>query len=123
GKLIAPFNDLRSGHEVGLFVAKPYRNKGARGIWNLDEILMVVALEAACEHGVLVFTIRPTGDRTRYYRQKFGAKIQPTTGTESMLAIDSIAFRKTSKHIEFFGKGGKTHYFRVKGGADNALVG
>ena len=113
GKIVLPFENLRSGHDVGLFVKKPYRNKGAKGIWNLDEILMAVAMTTAFEHGVPVFTVKPTGDRARYYRRKFGAKTCPTTAGESIVAIDLKAGMKNLKHIEFVEINGQTHFFKV----------
>ncbi|MBL7179097.1 MAG: hypothetical protein ABIK98_10890 [Pseudomonadota bacterium] len=115
GKLIFPFNDLRSGHDVGFFVKKPYRNKGEKGVWNLDEILMAIALETAREHGLVVFTIKPTGDRARYYRRKFGAETWPTTATDLILSIKLDTIRKNFKHIEIVETAGKTLFFKVQG--------
>ena len=114
GQILLPFEDLRSSHDVGLYVQKPYRNQGAQGIWNLDEILMAVAMETAIEHGVPVFTVKPTGDRARYYRSKFGAKTWPTTASESIVAIDLKAGMPKLQHIEFVEINGQTHFFKVQ---------
>jgi hypothetical protein len=114
GQIVLPFEDLRSSHDVGLYVQKPYRNKGAKGIWNLDEILMAVAMATAIEHGVPVFTVKPTGDRARYYRRKFGAKTWPTTASEPIVAIDLKAGMPKLQHIEFVEINGQTHFFKVK---------
>jgi hypothetical protein len=113
GKIVLPFADLRSSHDVGLYVKKPYRNKGAKGIWNLDEILMAVAMTTAFEHGVPVFTVKPTGDRARYYRRKFGAKTWPTTAGESIVAIDLKAGMPKLNNIEFVEINGQTNFFKV----------
>ena len=121
GKIVLPFENLRSGHDVGLFVKKPYRNKGAKGIWNLDEILMAVAMTTVFEHGMPVFTVKPTGDRARYYRRKFGAKTWPTTASETIVAIDLKAGMPKLQHIEFVEINGQTHFFKVQGGMDDIL--
>ena len=118
GKTIFPFRDLRPGHDVGFFVEKTYRNKGEKGLWNLDEIMMTIALETAFEEGVEVFIIKPTGDRTRYYRNKFWAQIRPTTGNDVILGIDVPQVRKKLKHIELQEVDGKTHFFKVTGHPD-----
>jgi hypothetical protein len=118
GKTIFPFRDLRPGHDVGFFVEKTYRNKGEKGLWNLDEVMLTIALETAFEEGVEVFIIKPTGDRTRYYRSKFWAQIRPTTGNDVILGIDVPQVRKKLKHIELQEVDGKTHFFRVTGHPD-----
>ena len=118
GKYILSFRDLRSSHSVGLFVEKAYRNKGEKGLWNLDEILMAIALETAFEEYVEVFTINPTGDTTPYYRSKFHAEIHPTTESDVILGINLRSVRKKLKHIELQEMEGKTHFFRVKGRPD-----
>jgi len=117
-KPILPFTDLRSHHDVGLYIAKNYRNKGANGIWNLDEIMMVIAMETAFEHDVNVFTVKPTGDRARYYRKKFSAEAFPTTGSDVILTIDYKAVRNNLKHIKLLEMGNKADSFKVKGYAD-----
>lgn len=114
GKILLPFEDLRSRHDVGLYVKKPYRNKGVKEIWNLDVILMAAAMATAFEHGVPVFTVKPTGDRALYYRRKFGAKTWPTTASESIVAIDLKAGMQKLKHIEFVEINAQTHFFKVK---------
>ena len=118
-KLIYPFKDLRSGHDVGLYIEKPYRNKAQKGLWNLDEILLTIAFETAYEHGIQWFTVKPTGDRAGYYRRKFGAETLPSTATELILSIDLRACRKNLKHIQIIESKGKAHLFRIKGVADD----
>jgi hypothetical protein len=118
GKTVFPFRDLRPRHHVGFFVEKTYRNKGEKGLWNLDEILLAIALETAFEEGIEVFIIKPTGDRTRYYRSKFWAQIRPTTGNDVILEIDVPQVRRKLKHVELYEVNGKTHFFRVTGHPD-----
>ncbi|MFC1488538.1 hypothetical protein ACFL6B_01690 [Thermodesulfobacteriota bacterium] len=118
-KSIFPFTDLRSHHDVGFYIAKNYRNKGANGIWNLDEIMMVIAMETAYEHDVDVFTVKPTGDRARYYRKKFSAEAFPTTSSDVILTIVYKAVRNNLKHIKLLGMGNKTDAFKVQGYADD----
>jgi hypothetical protein len=115
GEEILPFKDLRSHHDVGLFVEKAYRNKGVKRFWNLDVILMTIAMETAFEKGVEVFTIKPTGDRARYYRSKFYARICPTTDSDVILGIDLKSVRNKLKCIELQEAGGKTVFLKVKG--------
>ena len=113
GKDIFPFKELRSHHNVGLFVERGYRNKGEKGLWNMDEVLMAIALEIAFEEGVEIFIIKPTGDKSRYYCKKFYAEIHPTTGSDLILGIDLRRVRKQLKHIELQEIKGKTHFFKV----------
>lgn len=113
GKDFLPFNDLRSRHHVGFFVERAYRNKGKKRLWNMDEVLMAIALEIAFEEGVEMFIIKPTGDRSRYYRNKFYARIHPTTESDVILEINLRRVRKKLKHIELQEVKGKTHFFRV----------
>ena len=113
GKDILPFNDLRCRHHVGFFVERAYRNKGEKRLWNVDEVLIAIALEIAFEEGVEMFIIKPTGDRSRYYRNKFYARIHPTTESDVILEINLRRVRKKLKHIEFQEIKGKTHFFRV----------
>jgi len=80
--------------------------------------MMAIALETAFEDGVEVFTLKPTGDRTRYYRSKFCAQIRPTTGSDVILGINVRLVRKKLKHIELQEVDGKTHFFRVIGHPD-----
>jgi hypothetical protein len=112
-KDILPFNDLRSRHNVGFFVKKAYRNKGKKRLWNMDQVLMAIALEIAFEEGVEIFTIKPTGDRYRYYCNKFYASIHQTTESDVILGIDLRRVRKKLKHIEIQGIKDKTYFFRV----------
>ena len=113
GKDIFPFKDLRSHHIVGFFVERAYRNKGEKRLWNVDEVLMAIALEIAFEEGVEMFIIKPTGDRSRYYRNKFYARIHPTTESDIILGINLRQNRKKLKHIELHEIKGKAHLFRV----------
>ena len=113
GKDILPFNDLRCRHRVGFFVERAYRNKGEKRLWNMDEVLIAIALEIAFEEGVEMFIIKPTGDRSRYYRNKFYAKIHPTTESDVVLEINLRRVRNKLKHIELQEINGKTHFFRV----------
>ncbi len=87
GKHIFPFEDLRSCHKVGFFVETEYRNKGKKGLWSLDEIMIAIALLLTFEEGIEVFTINPTGDRAGYYRKKFYAQIIPTHKNDVILGI------------------------------------
>ena len=114
-KHIFPFRDLRLRHSVGLFVERTYRNKGQKRLWNLDKILMAIALETAFEEGIKTFTIKPTGDRTRYYRSNFNAEIYPTSESEVILGIKLRFARKKMKHIEFHEIKGLSHFFTVEG--------
>ena len=118
GKSIFPFKELRIRHDVGLYIEKKYRNNGEKGIWNLDEIMMAIAMETVFEHGIDVFTIKPTGDRARYYRKKFGAETLPTTGSDGILTIDLKAVRDNLKHIKLLKMGNKTDSFEIKGYPD-----
>ena len=118
GKDILPFTDLRSNHDVGLFVAKAYRNKGTKRFWNLDVILMTIAMEKALQEGVETFTVRPTGDRARYYRRKFYARTCATTDSDIILGIDLKAVRSKLKCIALQESGGKTIFLKVKGRLD-----
>jgi len=113
GKDILPFKELRSRHNVGFFVERAYRNKGKKHLWNIDEVLIAIALEIAFEKGVEIFTIKPTGDRSRYYRKKFYARIHPTTESDVILRINLRRVRKKLKHIELQEIKGKTHFFQV----------
>jgi len=81
------FDDLRRHHHYGFFVEDDYRNKGRQGVWNLDELMMAVALAYADAKRYPCFTIKPTGDTAPYYIRKFGAVRPLITGTESLLHI------------------------------------
>ncbi|MGB2927511.1 MAG: hypothetical protein WBB70_01225 [Desulfobacterales bacterium] len=113
GKNIFPFKELRSRHNVGFFVERAYRNKEKKGLWNMDEVLVAIALEIAFEEGVEIFIVKPTGDRSRYYCNKFYARIHPTTESDIILGIDLRSARKKLKHIELQEIKGKTHFLRV----------
>ena len=112
---LLPFRDLRSMHEVGFFVEVEYRNKGNKGIWNLDELIMAVAFETAFETKIRDFTIKPTGDTARYYRKKFNATAMHPSGSDLIMTVLLKADRKTLQHIRLVEKDGMTVCFRVKG--------
>ena len=118
GKDILPFKELRSRHNVGFFVEKTYRNKGEKGLWNLDEVMLASALGTDFEEGVEVCVIKPSGDRTRCYRSEVWGQIRPTTGNDFILGIDVPQVRKKLKHIKLQEVDGKTHFFRVTGHPD-----
>jgi len=113
GKEIFPFKELRSRHNVGFFVEEAYRNKGKKRLWNMDEVLMAIALEIAFEEGIEIFIIKPTGERYRYYCNKFYAEIHPTTESDVILGVDLRSARKKLKHVKLQTIEGKTHFFRV----------
>ena len=115
---LLPFKDLRSKHEVGFFVEVEYRNKGNKGIWNLDELMMAVAFEVAFETKIQDFTIKPTGDTARYYRKKFKAEARHPSGSDLIMTVHLKHDRKTLQHIRLVEKDGMTVCFRVKGVPD-----
>ncbi|MGA7146351.1 MAG: hypothetical protein WBY47_17760 [Desulfobacterales bacterium] len=115
---LLPFKDLRSMHEVGFLVETEYRNKGNKGIWNLDELMMAIAFETAFETRIQDFTIKPTGDTTRYYQKKFNAKASHPSRSDLIMTVHLKTGRKTLQHIRMIEKGGKTVFFRVKGVPD-----
>ena len=115
---LLPFKDLRSEHEVGLFIGIEYRNKGKKEIWNLDELMMAIAFETAFESNIQNFTIKPTGDTARYYHKKFNAKANHPSGSDLIMTVHLKTARKTLQHILMIEKKGKTLFFKVKGGPD-----
>ena len=119
---LLPFKDLRSEHEVGLFVDMEYRNKGGKKIWNLDELMMAIAFETAFESNIRDFTIKPTGDTARYYHKKFNAKADHPSGSDLIMTVHLKTARKTLQHIRMIEKEGKTLFFKVKGGPDANMV-
>ena len=78
GIALEGFADLRRRHHYGFFIHPAYRNKGLKHVWNLDELMMAVALSHAENSGLLWFTVRPTGDTTPYYIRKYAAVRRPT---------------------------------------------
>ena len=115
---LLPLKDLRSKHEVGFFVDIDYRNKGKKEIWNLDEVMLVIAFETAFEEKIQDFTIKPTGDTAPYYRKKFNAKICRQSRGDLTMAVHLKTTRKELKHVRVIEKAGKTVLFRVKSVSD-----
>jgi hypothetical protein len=115
---LLPLKDLRSGHEVGFYVDIDYRNKGQKKIWNLDELMMAIALETAFENKIENFTIKPTGDTTPYYRKKFNAKRHSVSSSDDIMTVRLKSVRKTLRHIRMIEKEGETVLFRIKGVPD-----
>ncbi len=101
GRNLTPFNDLRQSHHVGFFVSPEYRNCGLKGVWNLDELMMAVALELAFVLGHRLFTIKPTADKLAYYRKKYGAKVLMTDEKDKIIGIDIESGRQFMKHVEY----------------------
>ena len=62
GVVLEGCQTLRRQHRYGLFIDPRYRNRGARGVWNLDELLVAIALNDAQTSGLTSFRIAPTGD-------------------------------------------------------------
>jgi len=115
---LMPLKDLRSKHEVGFFVNIDYRNKGKKEVWNLDEVMMVIAFETAFENQIQDFTIKPTGDTAPYYRKKFNAKICRQSKGDLTMTVHLKTTRKELKHVRVIEKAGKTVLFRVKSVSD-----
>jgi hypothetical protein len=115
---LLPLKDLRASHEVGFFVENEYRNKGNKGIWNLDELMMAIAFETAFENKIHEFTIKPTGDTAPYYRKKFSGKESHPSRSDLIITVHLNTVRKTLQHIRVIEKEGMTVFFRVKGVPD-----
>ena len=115
---LLPLKDLRSKHEVGFFVNIDYRNKGKKEVWNLDEVMMVIAFETAFENQIQDFTIKPTGDTAPYYRKKFNAKICRQSRGDLTMTVHLKTTRKELKHVRVIEKAGKTVLFMVKSVSD-----
>ncbi len=113
-----PLKDLRSMHEVGFFVDIDYRNKGKKGVWNLDELMMAIAFETAFENKLKYFTIKPTGDTARYYRKKFDAKAGHPSGSDLIMTVHLQTIRKLLQHVRMIEKNGETVFFKIKGAPD-----
>ena len=115
GKTVTPFDDLRQKHHVGFFIERDYRNKGEKGFWNLDELMMAIALELAFEQNTEVFVIKPTDDKLKYYRRKYHAQIINSSGVDRFVGINVKAARLFMKHIRYdFGDDGRVAAIRVK---------
>ncbi len=102
GRTIAPFKDLRLEHHVGFFIRRAYRNKGRKGFWNLDELMMAIALELAFEQKKEVFVVKPTDDKLKYYRRKYDAQILSSSGgIDRYVGIDIKAARMFMEHVRY----------------------
>ncbi len=99
GRTLTPFDDLRKQHHVGFFVSPDYRNRGAKSLWNLDELMMAIALEAAFVLSRRLFTIKPTADKLAYYRKKYGARVLTTSENDKIIGIDIENARHYMRHI------------------------
>jgi hypothetical protein len=100
GRTLTPFDDLRKQHHVGFFVSPDYRNRGAKSLWNLDELMMAIALEAAFFLGRRLFTIKPTADKLAYYKKKYGARVLTTNENDKIVGIDIENARQYMRHIQ-----------------------
>lgn len=107
------YNDLRQGHHYGFFVEPDYRNKGRIGIWNLDELMLAIALAYAEDHHLQWFHIKPTGDTASYYRRKYGAT-PLSTATENMLSIRLGDARTPYPHVHPALQDDRTCYINVQ---------
>ena len=114
------FDDLRGHHRYGFFVEEAFRNGGTEGVWNLDELMMAIALEYADAEGLSWFRIKPTGDTAPYYRRKYGAMHLPTTGADRIASIGLGPKRRILPHVRPVIVDGKTRYLEVQTGLDPA---
>jgi GNAT superfamily N-acetyltransferase len=112
------FDDLRQHHHYGFFVHPDYRNKGRKGVWNLDELMMAIALAYAEAHHRQWFHIKPTGDTTAYYRRKYGATRLPTTAADKISSIRLGPDRKPLPHIQPIQQTGGTLHLDVQTASD-----
>jgi hypothetical protein len=118
GRTLTPFDDLRKSHHVGFFISPEYRNQGLKNLWNLDELMMAVALEAAFVQGHRLFTIKPTADKLAYYRKKYDAKVLVTNEKDKIIGIDIESARKYMKHVKYASTGSRIACICVKCGPD-----
>ena len=119
GRQVIPFDDLRGHHHVGFFVERGFRNKGEQGVWNLDELMMAVALELAFEQGRQMFVIKPTDDKLEYYRRKYDAKVLSSTGIDRFVGVDIEHARNFMAHVrQDFGENERVRRLCVKYVAD-----
>ena len=119
GRTLTPFDDLRKNHHVGFFVLPDYRNRGSKGLWNLDELMMAIALEAAFKLGKHLFTIKPTADKLAYYQKKYGAKVLTTNEPDKIIGIDIESTREFMRHIDYNFNGSRVCDICVKYAADD----
>ena len=114
------FDDLRHHHHYGFFVQAGYRNKGCQGVWNLDELMMAIALAYADATRCPWFAIKPTGDTAPYYIRKFGAVRPLATGAESVLHIPLGSARGSLPHVGPVKDNRQKLFLSVAGSADAA---
>ena len=114
GRTLTPFDDIRKNHHVGFFVSPDYRNRGSKGLWNLDELMMAIALETAFALGKHLFTIKPTADKLAYYRRKYGARVLTTNETDKIVGIDIETARQYMRHIKHKLNGSRVSHICVK---------
>jgi hypothetical protein len=112
------FDDLRQHHHYGFFVEADYRNKGRKGVWNLDELMIAIALEYAEANHLQWFHIKPTGDTAAYYRRKYAATRLPTTATEKIASIRLGPDRKPLPHVRPIQQAGHTRCLDVQTASD-----
>ncbi len=120
GVALDRFDDLRNLHRYGFFVQEAFRNGGSRGVWNLDELMMAVALEYAVEQGAPWFRIKPTDDTAPYYRRKYSAMREPTTSADRVASIRLGSNRTPLPHVHTIKHGGRTCYLDVETSPDCA---
>ena len=113
-RLVAKNNQLRQYHHYGFYIVPEYRNKGLQQVWNLDELLMAVLVEMAFESKRARITIKPTDNRSRYYRGKFGAVPLPTSTSSNILSMVPAMTRNRLNHIRLIAQDGLTQAIYVK---------
>jgi hypothetical protein len=106
GVALEGFATLRQQHHYGLFIDPRYRNRGAQGVWNLDELLVAIALNYAEAAGLAWFRIAPTGDTAPYYRRKFNAQPGADKSGKKTLAISLGADRRPLPHVRIIRSAG-----------------
>ncbi|MGD9331197.1 MAG: hypothetical protein PVJ53_07785 [Desulfobacterales bacterium] len=114
------FVDLRRDHHYGFFVEPGYRNKGRKKVWNLDELMMAIALAYADDQKALWFHIKPTGDTASYYRRKFRAVCLPTSATANIVSIRLGDARQPLPHVRRVRSAGRTRYLDLPTASDAA---
>jgi GNAT superfamily N-acetyltransferase len=114
------FDDLRQHHHYGFFVHPNYRNKGREGVWNLDELMMAIALAYAEAHHLQWFHIKPTGDTTAYYRRKYGATRLPTTAADKISSIRLLPDRQPLPHVHLIRNAGGLPCLDVQTASDDS---
>ncbi|MDD5617456.1 MAG: peptidoglycan DD-metalloendopeptidase family protein, partial [Candidatus Omnitrophica bacterium] len=104
--------DLRSEHSwAGFFVHEDYRNKGNKGIWNLDKLMMTLAIKISQEiHSAKNFHLLPIVSVEAYYRDNFGSE---DTGFMGFQTIDLTKIRYNS-HLRIIQEKGSTIFIVVE---------